>query len=376
MIDLKEVIVANAFTMIAMWFLLDCRRKNRESAHADDKLYDGMCAANLAGALLETIAFTVDGKMFFGSIAINYLANSLCFLGTVTIGFLWAIYVNLRIYQNFQRANRAVKIAIIPWAIEVVAIVSNLFGTGFLFTVSDANVYQRGTGAVIGYISLMLYFAYSLFLEHRSQKQGFDLHFFPVLYFVAPCLAGVIAQFCFYGITTSWISVATALVFVQMQTYAENLYKDELSGLFNRRYLDRMIKKRTSVDNATLFGIMLDINGFKDINDSFGHNVGDTAIRVLGDVLFRSIPDGAMALRYAGDEFIVLLPDTTEDEAVSTMDAIRSALDLFNESGVEPFELHAAMGHARLEPADSEEDFLRRMDRLMYAEKRAFHRDE
>lgn len=375
MIDLKEVIVANTIAVIAMWFLLDCRQKNRESVHAEDKLYDAMCAVNLIGALFETVAFLVDGKLFFGSIAINYLANSLCFLGTVTIGFLWAVFVDLHIYRNFQRANRVVKIAIIPWFIEVVAIISNLFGTGFLFTVSDANVYQRGTGAIIGYISLMLYFAYSVFLEHRSQKQGFNLQFFPVLYFVCPCLAGVIAQFLFYGITTSWVSVAVALTFVQMQAYAENLYKDELSGLFNRRYLDRMIEKRTSTENPTLSGIMLDINDFKAINDNFGHNVGDTAIRVLGDVLFKSIPDGAMALRYAGDEFIILLPDMSENEALLVMGMVRDALGRFNESGTESFELHAAMGYARLEPADSEEDFLRRMDERMYADKRTFHQD-
>ncbi len=376
MIDLKEVIVANVIAMLMMWFLLDCRRKNRENTRPEDRLCDAMCIMNMAGALFETIAFVVDGKLFFGSIALNYLSNSLCFLGTVTIGFLWALYVDLRLYQNFKRTNRVFKIAVIPWLIEVAAIIFNLFGTGVLFTVSETNVYTRGSLAVIGYVSLMLYFAYSLALVHGSQKAGINLHFFPVLYFVGPCLAGVIAQFLFYGITTSWISVAIALTFVQMQTYAENLYKDELSGLFNRRYLDRMIEKRTSANNAKLSGIMLDINDFKAINDSFGHNAGDTAIRILGDILFRSIPDGAMALRYAGDEFIVLLPHTDEARTILAMNEIRDALDRFNENGKQPFELHAAMGHTQLKPDDSEEDFLRRMDEHMYEEKRAFYRSE
>ncbi len=356
-----------------VWFLLGCRRRNRESAHTQDKVYDTMCVVDICGALLETVSFLVDGQTFPGAIAINYLSNGLCFLGTVTIGFLWSTYVNMRIFQNRSRTMRDAKLLVIPWAIEAVAVLATLCGTGFLFSISADNVYQRGPGAAIGYISLGLYFAYSTFVVHHTQKQGVNLHFFPIQYFVGPCIVGVVGQFLCYGITTSWISVAVAITFVQMQIYAENIYRDSLSGLFNRRYLDRTLEKIGKAGSKDLYGIMLDINDFKTINDTLGHSTGDRAIYVMGDILFRSIPEGAMALRYAGDEFIVLLPNADEEKTLATMAAIQAALTALNDSHAEPFTLHAAMGHAQFNPGDTPEAFLRHMDEKMYEQKREFH---
>ena len=65
-----------------------------------------------------------------------------------------------------------------------------------------------------------------------------------MIYFVGPCFAGVVIQFLFYGITSSWVLVAVALIFVQMQSYAESLYMDELSGLYNRRYFNAVLAEK------------------------------------------------------------------------------------------------------------------------------------
>ncbi len=375
-IDLKEIIVANGIAVLMILFLLGCRRRNRESAHAQDHVYDAMCIVNIAGAILETVSFLIDGQAFPGAIAINYLANSLCFLGTVSIGLLWGTYVNMRIFQNRSRTIRDAKFLIIPWAIEVAGVLATLLGTGFLFSISGDNVYQRGPGATIGYVSLMFYFAYSTYIVRHTQKQDVNLHFFPIQYFVGPCVVGVVGQFLCYGITTSWISVALALTFVQMQIYAENIYRDSLSGLFNRRYLDRMLEKLgTGTTRAkSLYGIMFDLNDFKSINDTLGHSAGDRAIYVMGDILCQTIPEGALALRYAGDEFIVLLPNADIEKTLVTMADIRDALKRLNESGAEAFTLEASMGYAQLNLGDTPEDFLRHMDECMYKQKREYHR--
>ena len=372
MIDLKEILVANGITVLVMGFLLSCRRRNRESTGPQDRLYDGMCQVNLLGALLETVSLLVDGKVIFAGRAINFVSNGLSFLGTVSIGLLWCLYVDLRCRGDYEQMRRSIRFVIIPWAIEVVAILATLAGTGFLFSVSPDNVYRRGPGSAIGYVSLILYFAYSIYLVAHSHRQGIDLRFFPIQYFVGPCLAGVAVQYLFYGITTSWISVAMAMTSVQMQTYAENLYKDELSGLYNRRYLNSMLDKADATSRP-LSGVMLDINSFKDINDNLGHRTGDRAICAMGNVLLRSIPSGAVAIRYAGDEFVVLLPGSNEEEARSTANAIAKGLADFNESESEPFTLSAAMGYAQLKPGEDPETFLQNMDVRMYEAKRKFH---
>ena len=420
MIDLKEILVANGIAVLAMCFLLSCRRRNRDGFHSEEKIYDIMCLVTFLGAFLETISFLIDGKIFTGGRELNYLTNSLCFAGTVTIDFLWCLYVDLRIYENYKHMLRSAKLVAIPWALELIAIVINMFGTGILFQVSNANIYSRSAGVAIGYFTLLVYFTYSACLVFYSKKEGFNLHFFPLQYFIGPCLVGVVVQFLFYGITSSWVSISMALLFVQMQTYAENLYKDELSGLFNRRYLNGFLDKRISENKGSVLGIMLDVNDFKAINDNFGHNAGDRAICKMGDVLLKSIPDNGVAIRYAGDEFIVLIsdskagsqpgttqnaqtgeaasenakdqlaklesalntplgseaqarPSTSEEILQATMNEIQARLEQFNASDEEPFSLYVAMGCATLGANDTAESFLKHMDEKMYEEKRKVH---
>lgn len=208
---------------------------------------------------------------------------------------------------------------------------------------------------------------------YHSKKQGVNLNFFPVIYFVGPCFAGVVIQFLFYGITSSWVLVAVALIFVQMQSYAESLYMDELSGLYNRRYFNAVLAEKKIASQKSLYGIMMDVNDFKCINDNLGHSMGDKAICTLGNILIRSIPDDGMAIRYAGDEFIVLLSGVDTERVLATMEEINHNLSRFNESGIEPFHLSVSMGYTEFGTEDDAETFLMHMDEKMYEEKRKYH---
>ena len=102
-IIIEEILMANGLAVLMMGYLLLCRRKNRESLHTEDKIYDGIALVNILGALSETVAFLIDGKSFIGSRQINYAVNSLCFIGTVSMSLLWCLYVELRIYRNYKR---------------------------------------------------------------------------------------------------------------------------------------------------------------------------------------------------------------------------------------------------------------------------------
>lgn len=236
--------MANGLTVLMMCYLLSCRRKNRESLHTEDKVYDGIAKVNILGAVAETISFLVDGKSFIGCRQLNYIFNSLCFIGTVSMGLLWCLYVNLRIYRNYKKISEKMAVMMIPWMIEVVMVLGNLIRPGIMFKVSADNVYQRTGGALAGYITLIIYLAYSLYMVYHSRKQGVSLSYFPVFYFVCICFAGVLIQLVFYGVTSSWLLTAVTLIFTQMQLYAENIYMDELSGLYNRRYLKAVLAKK------------------------------------------------------------------------------------------------------------------------------------
>ncbi|KFL33855.1 MULTISPECIES: GGDEF domain-containing protein [unclassified Sulfurospirillum] len=105
---------------------------------------------------------------------------------------------------------------------------------------------------------------------------------------------------------------------------------DALTGLYNRKYLDEYIEKALSQAkrNGIVYGIlMIDIDFFKMVNDTYGHDVGDRAIKVLAHVLKENIREADTAFRFGGEEFLILLYECEEEMVVNIANKIRIAFE-------------------------------------------------
>lgn len=99
----------------------------------------------------------------------------------------------------------------------------------------------------------------------------------------------------------------------------EQAIRDALTGLFNRRYLDETLPRelsRAKRDGYPLALIMVDIDHFKQVNDTYGHSAGDEVIRSLGAILRRGAREGDIVCRYGGEEFIIALPRMNVEAAL------------------------------------------------------------
>lgn len=152
---------------------------------------------------------------------------------------------------------------------------------------------------------------------------------------------------------------------------------DPLTQLLNRRALTERITaemERALRYDSTMALLMIDLDHFKRVNDTFGHLVGDDVLRDVGQLLGDTIRASDIVARYGGEEFLVLLPETDDAGAESFAERIRDAIDqhpFASESVPEPLRLTASVGVAVYPAAriESVEDLFARADAALYRAK-------
>jgi len=118
-----------------------------------------------------------------------------------------------------------------------------------------------------------------------------------------------------------------------LQQKEESAYRDELTGLFNRRSFNQEVPRE--MERFRRFGqafslLMLDLDHFKDFNDAHGHSAGDQALRDVARILLDTARLYDRVVRYGGEEFAIILPQTTNGEACAVAERIRDALAQHN----------------------------------------------
>jgi diguanylate cyclase (GGDEF)-like protein len=146
---------------------------------------------------------------------------------------------------------------------------------------------------------------------------------------------------------------------------------DALTGLPNRRAADEVFKRmaaQAARSASTLTAVLLDLDHFKEVNDQHGHESGDRALALVGNIITSAIRSSDFAARYGGEEFLVLLPDTDGQDAQLVAEKLRSEIEHAELVGVGP--ISASLGLAVL-PTDAAEpeELLRKADRALYAAK-------
>lgn len=115
----------------------------------------------------------------------------------------------------------------------------------------------------------------------------------------------------------------------RLETLRDLAVRDELTGLYNRREMDRLLK--VEVSRCQRYGhpvalILLDIDHFKAVNDTFGHLAGDTVLRAIAQLLAQNLRSPDSIARYGGDELVLILPETSASAALLVADRLRLAV--------------------------------------------------
>lgn len=299
-----------------------------------------------------------------------FLSGSWLFLGNVMIGYLWAKFIMVHMNITFSNIRRNIYRTI--GLISIVLLVINIFYP-LVFSVSDGR-YQRGFAYIIFLIFAAFYILDSLYLYVKRVKKNGSLKLFPVHIFLIPVILGVVIQAFFVEIAITWTSIAISVARIMTALKNEIIFIDCLTGLYNRMYLEFLHKRACNKKDCWVSGIMIDLNGFKQINDNYGHAEGDLALCIVADLLRKSFSEYGVVTRFAGDEFVIML-NTTDEQLIQKI--IKSAKKNFvieNEKNNKPYQLSASMGYAITNLSNETiDDFMNRIDEQMYQDKMKYY---
>lgn len=162
---------------------------------------------------------------------------------------------------------------------------------------------------------------------------------------------------CFVWLTTS-LSLQTAVDVLRINLLEQENTVDPLTGVFNRRFLERHLNEEVTRARKYLLPlsiILIDVDHFKLINDSYGHQVGDQVLASFANLLKRQLREPDILARYGGEEFMVVAPQTSHQNAVELAERLRMRIEANNfyltnaQDGTQPVHLTCSAGVASLE---------------------------
>ncbi len=369
-INLTAVYIADYVGVVLLGLILLSRGWELPGRRSESRILLFLIIATMLDCLIDPFIFEMDGKPGMLAYVAVLFGNSALYLYNLIVGTGVLVLIVRHINKKISAFQRMM--VCILTVFETVLLVINIF-TPIVFAVDANNVYSR-LPFYYAYIIVAFYLlAYGLYVYLAGRRKDASLRYFPVWEFIIPIILGVTIQTVFYGLSTQPMSFAVAFCSIVICLQKEYLYVDKLTGVYNRYELDRIFKHYKKSKREKFAAIMLDMNNFKSINDDHSHKEGDEALKSMAALLVSVIGSDGNVIRFAGDEFVIVMGAYEDDVVEKTGERIEKALVEFNAKSGKPYILSASIG-GMIFDTDDPDYVISRIDRLMYDAKVEYYK--
>lgn len=371
--DFKGIVAINLYSIIILSIVYIYTIKNMDKQSLQNKVYSWLLRVGILLLVIEVLS-RFDGNPDSIYLYINHLGNFLLFLLNPTLPILWFVYVHCNIYHVEDKTKKLfVPLILLFFTNAVLVILSQFYG--WFYYIDKANIYHRGdyylASASISIALIIMSFV--LMLKNRTNIE--KSLFLPLMIFgLIPTIA-IIFQIIFYGLSLmlSGVSISLLVAFINIQI--KNMYTDYLTGVCNRNKLEIILKEKieSSSKGKSFSALMIDLNNFKSINDTYGHDVGDNALKVTAKLLSSCLRANDYVSRFGGDEFYVVVDICDEERLKALISRIKNCFKSYNYDSGLPYKLSFSMGYAIYDYNShmTVEEFQKQLDELLYENKRA-----
>jgi len=343
-VRLAEIVAESVAPPVASYLALETVREERETIAGRMKVLEGM------NQLVEALALATD-EVSTGQVAARALAQGFRLLAATSL----FVDPSIALLEPVGTAGAARVHPVVNGPTSCPAIRS-----GRVFTVSKATdpvicPYMPFADGSSGYVCVPL--------TAGSESLG--------AMFMEPTVGSVVED-TFVRAAADRIALSLANRRV-LETAQRQATTDGLTGLSNRHFLQaqlRILQSLAARHGESYAAVAIDVDGLKQVNDTFGHEMGDLALRGFANVLKRTIRQHDVGVRTGGDEFLVLVPRGGLDDARVVAERVREAVEA--QGRTEPHTaITVSAGVAAWRPGRTAEQVLEAADAMLYAAKRA-----
>ena len=328
-------------------------KKSRGPLLKGQQIFRILLWTSIIAMFSDIIQVVYNGTGFWYSNMIENISIFLYYLFHPVAAYLFALYVEFELYPDNERFRKVFWYYTIPEILNIIMSVAS-FWTGWHFVIDENNFYHRGslfyipTVITLGYILwsciLILYWQKNSRLDSRMQREIFTrLIIFPVMPWV-----GALLQWKFEGATFTFPCTTLAMLFNYITIQDSRLGRDHLTGLYNRGQLELFMNNQLKhVKKEQLFFlILLDMDKFKQINDTYGHVVGDDALVQAAKMLRESCKRKEdYVARLGGDEFVIIGQCKDKSAVENVINRIEECAKAFNDLGKKEYKLSFSAGY-------------------------------
>lgn len=372
--QLFNFVAINIYAILVLVYILAHTMRYDRPASIQHWLFVGIVLSLMFILFADAGAWVVYGQPGHSAYVMNYVFNILLFALSPIPPALWYMYSDYQIFHSVQRIKRA------SWFINPIIFVHVVLSVvspflGWYFFIDPNNIYHRGMpGFYLVFLLLTIGPVLFVFVKTLVHRKRIEKRYLPaLLLFAVPPLVGTTIQVLIFGVNILWSCAVLSVLHIFISVQNHRLNTDFLTGAYNRRQLSHFMKELVaqSTLDTPFGGIMLDLDDFKKINDTFGHAEGDRALEETVKLIRQSLREQDLVFRYGGDEFLAILETHTLQDLEAAVARIRSTFERFNASAAKPYPLSPSIGCLPYERDSGmkPDEYIDQLDKMMYQAK-------
>ena len=354
--------------VIALVFANFIRKYNAD--RSQQLVFGSLLFFTFVSMMADLTQLLIEGYPGRGVYVFSYGICAVFYLAQVLSYFYIMMFIDHMVFKSPGRTRKLTVVVCMATLVHAVLLALNFTGHFYFYIDPITNVFYRGDRY---YIRLavaytpMLFAVGDLILFHKTFKRSHLLMMFLLLGF--SCF-GSSMDLLFNSARLVWPCMTAGLLYSYFFIIQSDTRLDSLTGIGNRFSFNEFTDRLSRHNSGEAWAIvMIDMDHFKQINDTLGHQEGDSALRDMAAIIKSCVRSSDFAARYGGDEFV--LATRMNNGIVRLMRNIQDAVDQHNAKNIRPFKLEISYGYDVYvaDGSRSIEEFLTHIDGLMYKHK-------